>query len=234
MGRKRRSFSQEFKAKVALAAVRGDLTTAELASKFAVHANQVSSWKQLLPAGIPSHDTFRRVFGALERNQFSQALFQWTQALHEATGGELIAIDGKALRRSFAQKSGQAMLHLVTAWSSDNGLTLGQVAVEDKSNEITAIPETVSIGSSTWSSARMGDDNKTATAAPTSAPCGDWPSACFAERRRTNAAPKTNACVARSAHRTCTKCSTPLSYDAPALCRGLGRPALYPGLTKIA
>jgi predicted transposase YbfD/YdcC len=94
-----------------------------------------------LPHGIPSHDTFQRVFGALERNQFSQALFRWTQALHEATGGKLIAIDSKALRRSFARKSGKAMLHLVTAWSSDNGLTLGQVAVEDKSNEITAIPE---------------------------------------------------------------------------------------------
>ena len=94
-----------------------------------------------LPGGIPSHDTFRRVFGALDRNQFAACLFQWTQALHEATGGKLIAIDGKALRRSFAKKSGKAMLHLVTAWSSENGLTLGQVAVEDKSNEITAIPE---------------------------------------------------------------------------------------------
>ena len=94
-----------------------------------------------LPGGIPSHDTFQRVFGLLDRSQFAACLFQWTQALHEATGGKLIAIDGKALRRSFARKSGQAMLHLVTAWASENGLTLGQVAVEDKSNEITAIPQ---------------------------------------------------------------------------------------------
>lgn len=94
-----------------------------------------------LPNGIPSHDTFQRVFGLLDRQQLAACLFQWTQAIHEATGGKLIAIDGKALRRSFAKKSGKAMLHLVTAWSSDNGLTLGQVAVEDKSNEITAIPE---------------------------------------------------------------------------------------------
>ncbi len=94
-----------------------------------------------LPNGIPSHDTFRRVFGALERNQFAQALFQWTQALAEALGDKLISIDGKALRRSFAKKSGKAMLHLVTAWASENGLTLGQVACEEKSNEITAIPE---------------------------------------------------------------------------------------------
>ena len=61
--------------------------------------------------------------------------------LHEATGGKLVSIDGKALRRSFARKSGKAMLHLVTAWASENGLTLGQVACEEKSNEITAIPE---------------------------------------------------------------------------------------------
>lgn len=94
-----------------------------------------------LPNGIPSHDTFGRVFAALERNQFAAALFQWTQALHEATGGKLIQIDGKALRRSFARKSGKAMLHLVTAWAGENHLTLGQVACEEKSNEITAIPE---------------------------------------------------------------------------------------------
>jgi predicted transposase YbfD/YdcC len=94
-----------------------------------------------LPGGIPSHDTFRRVFGLLDRKQFAVCLFKWTQALHEATGGKLVAIDGKALRRSFAKKSGKAMLHLVTAWSSENGLTLAQVACEEKSNEITAIPE---------------------------------------------------------------------------------------------
>ena len=94
-----------------------------------------------LPGGIPSHDTFRRVFGLLDRSEFAACLFSWTQALAEATGGKMIAIDGKALRRSFAKKSGKAMLHLVTAWASENHLTLGQVACEEKSNEITAIPE---------------------------------------------------------------------------------------------
>lgn len=94
-----------------------------------------------LPGGIPSHDTFRRVLGLLDQKQFAICLFQWTQALHEATGSKLIAIDGKTLRRSLAKKSGKAALHLVTAWSSENGLTLGQVACEEKSNEITAIPE---------------------------------------------------------------------------------------------
>jgi predicted transposase YbfD/YdcC len=94
-----------------------------------------------LPGGIPSHDTFRRVFGLLERNQFAACLFRWTQALHEASGGKLVAIDGKTLRRSLAKKSGKVALHLVTAWCTENGLTLGQVACQEKSNEITAIPE---------------------------------------------------------------------------------------------
>jgi len=58
-----------------------------------------------LPNGIPSHDTFRRVFGLLEREQFAACLFRWTQALHEATGGKVIAIDGKSARRSFRKQS---------------------------------------------------------------------------------------------------------------------------------
>lgn len=94
-----------------------------------------------LPGGAPSHDTFRRVFGLLDRNQFAASLFHWTKALHEATGGKLVAIDGKTLRRTFSKRSGLKALHLVTAWASDNGLTLGQVACEEKSNEITAIPQ---------------------------------------------------------------------------------------------
>jgi predicted transposase YbfD/YdcC len=94
-----------------------------------------------LPGGIPSHDTFRRVFELLDRNQFAAGLLQWTQALQEATDSKLVAIDGKTLRRSHRKRGGLAALHLVTAWSTDNGLTLGQYATEDKSNEITAIPE---------------------------------------------------------------------------------------------
>jgi predicted transposase YbfD/YdcC len=94
-----------------------------------------------LPGGIPSHDTFRRVLGMLDRKQFAACLFQWTQALHEATGGKVIAVDGKTVRRSFRKKSGLAALHLVTAWATENGLTLGQIACEEKSNEITAIPQ---------------------------------------------------------------------------------------------
>jgi predicted transposase YbfD/YdcC len=94
-----------------------------------------------LPNGIPSHDTFRRVLGLLDRKQFAACLFQWTQALHQASGGKLLAIDGKTARRSFNKQSGLAALHLVTAWATENSLTLGQIACEEKSNEITAIPQ---------------------------------------------------------------------------------------------
>jgi predicted transposase YbfD/YdcC len=98
-----------------------------------------------LPNGIPSHDTFRRVFGLLDRQQFSACLFQWTQALHAATGGKVIAIDGKTLRRSSRKRAGLGALHLVTAWATESGLTLGQVACAEKSNEITAIPELLAV-----------------------------------------------------------------------------------------
>jgi predicted transposase YbfD/YdcC len=94
-----------------------------------------------LPNGIPSHDTFRRVFGRLDRQQFAACLFGWMRALHEATAGQVVAIDGKSLRRSGRTSCGLKPLHLVTAWATQNGLVLGQVPCAEKSNEITAIPE---------------------------------------------------------------------------------------------
>lgn len=93
-----------------------------------------------LPNGVPSDDTIRRVFGLLERQQFADGLFLWTRALNAALGGNVIPIDGKTLRHSFRTRAGLGPLHLVTAWAAESGLTLGQVACEDKSNEITAIP----------------------------------------------------------------------------------------------
>lgn len=94
-----------------------------------------------LPGGVPSHDTFRRVFGLLDRKPLATSLCPWTKALQEATGGKLVALDGKPLRRTFAKKSGRKALRLVTAWASENGLTLGQSACAEKSHEITAIPQ---------------------------------------------------------------------------------------------
>jgi predicted transposase YbfD/YdcC len=93
-----------------------------------------------LPSGIPSADTFRRVLSALDPGAFRGAFVAWMQALVGSTEGKLIAIDGKTARRSFDRANAKSPLHLVSAWVRDNQLTLGQVATEEKSNEITAIP----------------------------------------------------------------------------------------------
>lgn len=94
-----------------------------------------------LPHGIPSHDTFGRVFAALDAAEFQRCFLEWVQAVNVLTAGQVVAIDGKTLRRSHDQRQGKAALHLVSAWATANRLVLGQVAVDAKSNEITAIPE---------------------------------------------------------------------------------------------
>ena len=93
-----------------------------------------------LPHGIPSHDTFGRVFAALDPVAFETAFLGWVQDLATTTNGELIAIDGKTLRRSHDRANGHAALHLVSAWAATNHLVLGQVATDAHSNELTAIP----------------------------------------------------------------------------------------------
>jgi predicted transposase YbfD/YdcC len=99
-----------------------------------------------LPGGIPGKDTFRRVLGLLPPAAFQQCFQQWLQTLQMSAdeGSENkkhIAIDGKALRRSHDRQRGWGPMHIVSAWASDFGITLGQVATEEKSNEITAIPQ---------------------------------------------------------------------------------------------
>ncbi len=94
-----------------------------------------------LPHGIPSHDTFGDVFGALDPVQFQSAFLGWIRAISEVTKGQVIAVGGKTLRRSHDRTAGQVAHHMVSAWATANRLILGQVKVEDKSNEITAIPE---------------------------------------------------------------------------------------------
>ncbi len=91
-----------------------------------------------LPGGIPSHDTFNRVFSALEPARFLECFLRWTQSLRRAIGGEIVAMDGKTLRRA---GRGGSLPHIVSAWAADNGLVLGQLRTADKSNEITAVPE---------------------------------------------------------------------------------------------
>ena len=92
-----------------------------------------------LPYGIPSHDTFGRVFAHLDPKQFEASFFQWVQAISTTVQG-VIAIDGKTLRRSHDRAAGKKALHVVSAWAVENRLVLAQIATEEKSNEITAIP----------------------------------------------------------------------------------------------
>lgn len=94
-----------------------------------------------LTHGIPSHDTFRRVFMLLSPEKFSAVFLSWTQSLRQAVGAEVVALDGKTVRRSFDSAKSQSAIHLVSAWASANRLVLGQIKVDDKSNEITAVPE---------------------------------------------------------------------------------------------
>jgi predicted transposase YbfD/YdcC len=93
-----------------------------------------------LESGIPSHDTFGRVFAMLDPAALQEAFRRWVASLVEETKGEVVAIDGKALRRSFRNAGKKAFIHMVSAWGVRNGLVLGQVQTEAKSNEITAIP----------------------------------------------------------------------------------------------
>jgi len=93
-----------------------------------------------LPNGIPSHDTFRRVFMLLKPEDFEQCFLEWMAELSDASGGRLIAVDGKTIRRSLDAASGKAAVHMVSAWCDANEMVLGQIAADEKSNEITAIP----------------------------------------------------------------------------------------------
>ena len=93
-----------------------------------------------LPNGIPSHDTFARVLARLKPEELQQCFLRWMQAVSEVTQGEVVAIDGKTLRRSFDRATGKGAIHMVSAWASANRLVLGQQKVDEKSNEITAIP----------------------------------------------------------------------------------------------
>lgn len=94
-----------------------------------------------LPNGIPSHDTFSRVFRLLDPEQFQQSFCSWVEAVHTVTEGQVVAVDGKTLRRSHDHLLGKGAIQMVGAWATANRLVLGQVKVAEGSNEITAIPE---------------------------------------------------------------------------------------------
>ena len=94
-----------------------------------------------LPNGIPCSDTFGRVFARIDPDRFRDCFMEWVSSVNRLTQGQVIAVDGKTLRRSHDRNAGKAAIHLVSAWASENSLVLGQIKVDAKSNEITAIPE---------------------------------------------------------------------------------------------
>ncbi|KAA6341666.1 hypothetical protein EZS27_010534 [termite gut metagenome] len=97
-----------------------------------------------LPNGIPSHDTFNRFFSALDPDEFEQAFLSWIKAISNLTEGDVVSIDGKTICGSREGDSKRAV-HIVSAWSKANQLSLGQVKVDEKSNEITAIPKLLNV-----------------------------------------------------------------------------------------
>lgn len=98
-----------------------------------------------LPAGIPSHDTFGRAFSLIDPEEFGKCFISWIRSMFPLADSDVIAIDGKTARRSHDRANGKSAIHMVSAWAVRNRLILGQVKTEDKSNEITAIPELLKV-----------------------------------------------------------------------------------------
>lgn len=98
-----------------------------------------------LANGIPSHDTIARLFAALDPEALQECFLSWVKAVAQLNEGEIIPIDGKTLRRSYGEGGKKGAIHMVSAWASQNHLVLGQVKVDEKSNEITAIPQLLKV-----------------------------------------------------------------------------------------
>jgi predicted transposase YbfD/YdcC len=98
-----------------------------------------------LPHGIPSHDTISRLFAQLDPDQLQDGFLSWIRSVVQLTAGAVVAVDGKTLRHSYDRGQGKGAIHMVSAWAAENRLVLGQVKVDEKSNEITAIPDLLKV-----------------------------------------------------------------------------------------
>jgi hypothetical protein len=124
--------------------IRGVIAGADDFVAIARFANTKKGWfvKFLdMSQGVPSHDRFNAILNAIKPDEFEPILLAWLTELHRVTDGQVIAIDGKTLRRSYDHASGKAAIHMVSAWATANHISLGQTVVDKKSNEITAIPK---------------------------------------------------------------------------------------------
>ncbi len=129
---------------VLVIAVCAVIACAESWDDIALYGRSKLAWLRTfldLPNGIPSHDTFRRVFMLIDPDAFEAGFTAWVGSLADRFEREVVAIDGKTIRRSFDHGRDQSPLHVVSAWASEQGLVLGQRCVDGKSNEITAVPE---------------------------------------------------------------------------------------------
>lgn len=129
-------------------------------------SNEKEEWLKTflkLPNGIPSHDTFGRVFSLINPEEFGKCFTTWLQSIFPLTNSETIAIDGKTARRSHDRINNKKPIHMVSAWAAQQGLILGQIKTDEKSNEITAIPEllrTLDLKSSVVTIDAMGAQTK--------------------------------------------------------------------------
>jgi predicted transposase YbfD/YdcC len=128
---------------VLLISIAAVLSGAESWNDIADYGNAKLEWLKTfltLPSGIPSHDTFNRVFAALDPEQLEKGFAAWVGSIAKLTAGSVVAIDGKSLRGT-REPGSKAIVHMVSAWAEGNGLVLAQRKVDEKSNEITAIPK---------------------------------------------------------------------------------------------
>ena len=132
-----------------------------------------------LSSGIPSEDTFGRVLARLDPAAFEKCLLGWIRDVQELTENRVVAIDGKTLRGSVDHAAGRAAIHMVSAWATENRLSLGQVVVDEKSNEITAIPELLGlleIAGALVTIDAMGCQREIAGRSAIGRPTTSWPS----------------------------------------------------------
>ncbi len=128
-------------------AISGVICGAEGWNEIAEFGKAKQEWLQTflqLPHGIPSHDTFNRLFSALDPIAFEKCFLSWTQCVAERTSGRVVSFDGKTIKGS-KKKDAKSAIHMVSAWCGSNNIVLGQRKVDEKSNEITAIPELLSV-----------------------------------------------------------------------------------------
>jgi predicted transposase YbfD/YdcC len=133
---------------ILVTALCGVIAGCESAVEIEAYGREKRAWLNTFLAlehGIPSHDTFSRVLQMLDPREFHDCFVRWVRALHEATRGQVVPIDGTTLRRSFDSAAGLPPLHLVSAWAAENRLALGAVPVDSKSNEITAVPKLLEV-----------------------------------------------------------------------------------------